>query len=494
MNISFVFPHQLFENTPLPVHEGPVHIIEEYLFFNQYSFHKQKIVLHRASMKFYQDFLEKKGVKVVYTENHTKENNTGLLLKKIKEENPGFKELHYIDVHDDWMEKRIKKACDQLGIKKITYKSPGFLEKADEQKNAMENKKRFLHNDFYIRQRKAHKILIDKKGDPMGGKWSFDTENRKKYPSGKKPPVVTFPSPDEFVKEAITYTNKFFKNNPGVIQENGFYPTNFEATNQWFSDFLAERFEEFGVYEDAIVENENYLNHSVLTPMLNTGLITPEAIVKKTLDYGLSNNVPLNSIEGFIRQIIGWREYMRIIYILIGGKQRTRNFWNFKTKMPETFYSGKTGIIPFDQTIEKVINTGYCHHIERLMVLGNFMLLCEIKPDDVYQWFMELFIDAYDWVMVPNVYGMSQFADGGLLSTKPYISGSNYLIKMSNYPKGKWQDTWDGLYWQFIDKHRHVFLKNQRMLMMVKMYDKMPDDKKIKHQTNAHAFLEKFSI
>jgi deoxyribodipyrimidine photolyase-related protein len=148
------------------------------------------------------------------------------------------------------------------------------------------------------------------------------------------------------------------------------------------------------------------------------------------------NDVPLNSTEGFVRQIIGWREFIRGIYESRGSEERTTNFWNFKKKIPASFYDGTTGILPIDQTIKKVLKTGYCNHIERLMVLGNFMMLCEFDPDEVYRWFMELFVDSYDWVMVTNIYGMSQFSDGGLMATKPYISGSNYVMKMSNYKKG----------------------------------------------------------
>ena len=170
--------------------------------------------------------------------------------------------------------------------------------------------------------------------------------------------------------------------------------------------------------------------------------------------------MPINSTEGIIRQLIGWREFIRGIYEVKGNEERTKNFWNFKKSMPSHFYDATTGIEPIDNTIKGVLETGYCHHIERLMILGNFMLLCEIDPDDVYKWFMELFIDAYDWVMVPNIYGMSQFADGGLMSSKPYISSSNYLIKMSNYEKGDWQKTWDGLFWRFMNKQRDFFLKN----------------------------------
>lgn len=166
-----------------------------------------------------------------------------------------------------------------------------------------------------------------------------------------------------------------------------------------------------------------------------------------------------------------------------------RDYWGFTCKIPAPFWSGSTGVEPLDETIKKILDTGYCHHIERLMVLGNFMLLCEFDPDDVYQWFMVLFIDAYDWVMVPNVYGMSQFADGGLMASKPYISGSNYLLKMSDYKKGEWQVTWDGLFWRFMHRHRDFFLQNSRLGMLVRSFDKMPEQKQEMHLKNAAQFL-----
>ena len=247
---------------------------------------------------------------------------------------------------------------------------------------------------------------------------------------------------------------------------------------------------EFGVYEDAIVAENSILNHSVLTPMLNVGLITPEIVINHCLIYAKENNIPINSTEGFVRQIIGWREFIRGIYVCRGSEERTKNFWKFKKKIPASFYNGSTGILPIDQTIKKVIQTGYCNHIERLMILGNFMMLCEFDPDEVYKWFMEYFIDSYDWVMVPNIYGMSQFADGGLMASKPYISGSNYIIKMSNYKKGEWQEIWDGLFWRFMHTHRNFFLSNPRLGMLVRMFDKMPHEKREKHIKNGERYLQ----
>ena len=223
--------------------------------------------------------------------------------------------------------------------------------------------------------------------------------------------------------------------------------------------------------------------------MMNVGLLSPQFVIDEALQFASKHEIPLNSLEGFIRQIIGWREFIRSVYELKGSKERTRNFWGFTRKIPASFWNGTTGIEPIDLTIKKVLETGYCHHIERLMVLGNFMLLCEFDPDEVYRWFMELFIDAYDWVMVPNVYGMSQFADGGLMSSKPYISGSNYLMKMSNYPKGEWQEVWDALFWNFLDNQRAFFLKNPRLSMLVRTFDKWDDNKKKSMYTTANKYL-----
>jgi deoxyribodipyrimidine photolyase-related protein len=266
------------------------------------------------------------------------------------------------------------------------------------------------------------------------------------------------------------------------------YPVTYEDAKKWLDAFVDERLECFGDYEDAISKDETFLFHSVLTPMLNIGLITPEQIINQVIS--VSERVSLNSLEGFVRQVIGWREFIRLVYIHAGSRQRTTNAWNLSRPLPASFYSGSTGITPFDQSVKRALKFAYCHHIERLMVLGNFMVLCDIHPDAVYQWFMELFIDSYDWVMVPNVYGMSQHADGGLMTTKPYISGSSYILKMSDYPKGEWCEVWDALYWRFIDRERDFFSANPRMRVMVGQLDRM-GAKLDHHRSVADRFLRK---
>jgi deoxyribodipyrimidine photolyase-related protein len=222
-------------------------------------------------------------------------------------------------------------------------------------------------------------------------------------------------------------------------------------------------------------------------------LLTPAQVVDEALKAAERDAIPMASVEGFIRQVIGWREFMKVVYDRAGTPQRNSNFWNFSRKIPASFYTGTTGIVPVDDVIRKLNKTGYAHHIERLMVLGNFMLLCEFEPNEVYRWFMEMFVDAYDWVMVPNVYGMSQFADGGLITSKPYISGSNYLLKMSNYPKGEWTTIWDALFWRFINKHRSFFTQNPRLGILVKTFDKMPEQKRQLLEQTAQKYLATLS-
>ncbi|MFT5468253.1 MAG: deoxyribodipyrimidine photolyase-related protein [Verrucomicrobiales bacterium] len=212
-------------------------------------------------------------------------------------------------------------------------------------------------------------------------------------------------------------------------------------------------------------------------------------MLDRALEFAKENDTPLNSLEGFVRQIIGWREFMRGAYDHLGVRCRTSNFWGFEDRtIPTAFYEGTTGIDPVDTAIRRALDHGYCHQIERLIILGNFMLLCGLHPDRVYDWFMELFVDAYDWVMVPNVY---EFADGGLFTTKPYISGSNYVRKMSDYPKGEWCEAWDGLFWAFVKNHEDFFRKQHRLGIMVRQIDKMAPEKLKAHLAAADEFLER---
>lgn len=483
--VFIVFPNQLFQSLESLDANCEVILIEEYLFFKQYCFHKQKIAFHRATMQFYKLYLEQHHFKVRYIESANTLSDIRQLIPELATES--VQKINFYDVVDDYLGKRIVKGCDKHKIVYQQHPTQLFLNSEAELDAYFKTKKRFFQTDFYIYQRKNRAILITQNQKPIGDKWTFDDENRLKYPKTKIAPTFDLPTQNNFTKEANKYVEAQFNTNYGQIKFN--YPTTFAESEAWLDDFLKNRFIEFGSYEDAMVSSQLILHHSVITPMLNVGLLTPQQVLDKVLFYSSQHPIPLNSLEGFVRQIVGWREFIRAVYIYKGTEERTMNFWKFKRKIPASFWTGTTGIEPVDVVIKKVLTTGYCHHIERLMVLGNFMLLCEFDPDEVYRWFMELFIDSYDWVMVTNIYGMSQFADGGLMATKPYISGSNYLIKMSDFKKGEWQTIWDALFWHFMNKQRAFFLQNPRLGMLVNLFDKMDEQKRNAHIEIAQTYL-----
>ncbi|MBN8680610.1 MAG: cryptochrome/photolyase family protein [Chitinophagales bacterium] len=481
--VFVVFPHQLFKDIKPLEQADEVHLVEEYLYFNQYAFHKQKLALHRASMQYYRHYLDQCGLAVRYTEAIQPACDVRKLIAQLAEE--GATRLCFYDVCDNWLEKRILQSCQSFGITCQELPTPLFLNTKNDLEAYFGSRKKYFQTDFYIQQRKKRNILLDEQGKPVGEKWSHDTENREKYPKDKQPPWVYFPALNSFMTEAIAYVEQHYGQNHGQISTTFIYPSTHAESEVWLQQFLETRFQEFGVYEDAMVDGSAVLHHSVLSPLLNIGLLLPGQVVDAALAYAKVNQVPLNSQEGFIRQIIGWREFIRGVYVYSGVRERTTNFWKFSRQLPAAFYTAKTGIPPLDGVIRQVLKTAYCHHIERLMILGNYMLLTETDPDAVYQWFMELFIDAYDWVMVPNVYGMSQFADGGLMATKPYISGSSYILKMSNYRKGDWTAVWDALFWRFMNRHRAFFLSNPRLGMLIKTYDKMIEARKADIESKA---------
>lgn len=491
---TIIFPHQLFKQHPAVKLGRPIYLVEEWLLFNQFNFHKQKLVLHRASMKAYEFFLINSKQSVKYIEAKNILADCKKLFAQLQKDKINV--LHFAAVADNWLQKNMETAATKYGIKLIEYASPNFLNTPDSVKAYFDKRKTYFQTDFYIAQRKQRNILLDDGGQPLGGQWSFDADNRLKFPKTEQAPVVKPSAGNSFVEEAKIYVAKNYGSNYGEIS-NFIYPIDFEGSEKWLETFLQQRFEKFGIYEDALVAKEHYLHHSILSPLLNIGLLSPQQIIDKAIEAAAKYKVPLNSLEGFIRQIMGWREFIKIIYDREGSKQRTKNYWGFTRRIPASFWNGTTGIAPIDNVIKKALITGYSHHIERLMVMGNFMLLCEFDPNDVFKWFMEMYVDAYDWVMVPNVYGMTQFADGGLMTTKPYISGSNYILKMSDYKNSpmqngmteNWAEIWDGLFWRFMHVHRDFFLKNPRLGMLVRTFDKMGEDKREKHLLNAEKYL-----
>ena len=491
--ISLIFPNQLFKNNPLIKLGFDFLLFEDSLFFGNDKYfplvnHINKLIFLKTSMESYKIFLEGLGHKVIYGENEDNFITKDYLKKYLPDR---ITTINLINPHDYLIMRRVNKFAESNNLKINLYSSPMFITDTRIKKTFEKNDKKPLMARFYENQRKDLKILINSDETPIGGKWSFDELNRKKLPKKINVPDIKNISKNEITQKV---EKKIFNSNLKFIGTSKyfFYPTDFNEVNIWINDFFENRFNLFGDYEDAICKNEKFLWHSLFSPLLNVGLITPHEIIERALLYADKKQIPLNSLEGFIRQIIGWREFINLVYEKYGSKMRNQNFWNFENKpIPESFYQGETGILPVDNVIKNLLKYGYCHHIERLMILGNFMLLCRIHPDQVYKWFMEMFIDSYDWVMVPNIYGMSQFSDGGIFSTKPYISGSNYIKKMSNYESGEWCDIWDGLFWKFIKDNEIYFRRQYRLAMLTRNLDKMANDKLKTHLENANNFLDK---
>ena len=298
----------------------------------------------------------------------------------------------------------------------------------------------------------------------------------------KFPKIIEIPNLPSFRKSKYTsdlkkIIEKKFNHHPGDL-DNLWMPLTRKDALNWLESFLNFRMNNFGSYEDAISTENNFLFHSALSPILNMGLLTPNDVIEKALNFHDLKSFPINSFEGFIRQIIGWREFIRGVYNLKGEKMISSNFWSHKKSLTEAWYDGTTGIKPLDDAIISCKKYGYTHHIPRLMIICNIMNLCEIDPNQIYKWFMEMFVDSSDWVMVPNVYGMGTYADGGIFATKPYSCGSNYILKMSDYKKGDWCEIVDGLYWSFLEKHRIFFEKSHRLSTITRYLDKMDIERK----------------
>lgn len=411
-------------------------------------------------------------------------------LTALLQSHPDIEEVVCYTVEDAFFRQRLARFCAQQGLILSTLDSPKFLFPLSDFEDYREEGGKPKMQHYYKRQRLKLKVLLNSAGAPLQGKWSLDTENRKKLPTGIDIPAQPQSQWSAIDREVMKLVGTLFPDHPGSLEGFNWATTRREALAR-LRDFLENRLANFGPYEDALESQETFIFHSALSPYLNMGLLTPAEVLDRTLEHFEEYETHYPSVEGFVRQIMGWREFLRGMY---HSYDMEGNYFGHQRRFRKCWYTGETGIPPLDDSIERAQEYGYTHHIERLMVLGNTMLLCGIAPREVYRWFMEMYVDSADWVMLPNVYGMSQYAAGGLFATKPYIAGSNYLRKMSHYPRGEWCDVMDGLYWRFIDRHRSTFAQNHRMGMMLATLDKMDPKRKERLFTAAESWIKKVSF
>ena len=493
MKLFFILGNQLFPPKYLDRFKND-HLFfmsEDYELCTYEKHHKLKILLFLSAMRSYSDNLKKNKFKVEYTKIDSSDFKKNYLdkIKKIINSKK-IKEITSFEVEDKFFEKKVQSFVKKNNLVWNKIKSPMFLNSREEFNDYLSKNKKPFMATFYKSTRQKLNILMKKDGNPEGGKWSFDEDNRKKLPKNTKVPKFPTINETKHTKNLKPIIEKMFKDHPGSTQ-NFWFATEYNDVVKLLNFFLKEKSNLFGDYEDAVDQGNNILFHSALSPYINLGLITPEFIISKTLEFHKKNKIRLNSLEGYVRQVIGWREFMRGVYQKYSDEMETKNFFKQNRKMKHSWYEGTTGLPPLDHAIKNALKYGWSHHIERLMILSNIMNLCELNPKIVYKWFMEMFVDSSDWVMVPNVYGMGLFSDGGIFATKPYICGSSYFMKMMDFKKGDWCNTMDGLYWRFINRNRSFFLKNPRLSMMVRIFDKMKPERKKLILSEAEKFINK---
>ena len=503
MNLVLVLGNQLFDPQIIKKNLGrtekaSIFMREDQELCTYFKFHKQKIIFFLSAMRSFSLELKKfkfdvhyenlKPQKKINSFQDSYEVSLQAFIKKNK-----IKKVFLFEIEDKFFESRLLKMLSENNIDYEIWQSPMFLTSRLQFQDYLKNHKRPFMKIFYQEQRKRLQVLVDEKSEPIGGRWSFDEENRKYLPSTISPPALPQISQTSVVTEVTEICEKMFPDHPG-LSEPFWLPVDRVGAVDWLNQFVDERLAQFGPYEDAIPAHSDFVFHSVLTPFLNVGLLTPDFVVAVVLKRAKQKKIDMASTEGFVRQIIGWREFVRGIYQNFSVTQDNSNFWKHTKKLSPVWYQGGTGIPPLDRALKKVVKYGYLHHIERLMVVGSLMLLLEVEPKEAHRWFMEMFIDSSDWVMGPNVYGMALFSDGGIFATKPYICGSNYYIKMGKDAKGDWCDGVDGLYWEFIEKHQTFFMKNPRLSMMARAVQKIKPERMKILRSAAKKLREKLTV
>jgi deoxyribodipyrimidine photolyase-related protein len=470
-NITLVLGDQLFQNHPAFTLETDYVMLESKDFNTEYKYHKTRINHCFIAMREYSDYLRSIGKNVKYF-GIEEQKCLADLFDFVVENN--YTDLYITKVDDKGFARIIPELYSSKGLILHILPSPKFLTtEQDWQDYRTKNSKRLNMYDFYIMQRRRLGLFLDGQGNSSFGKWSLDEDNRKKLPKTEQVDNRLKVYQSKHEEEVRTLIQKYFSNNPCEITPL-YFPVNHSQARELLEEFGLRYFTKFGDYEDAMSARDPFLFHSTISPLLNNGLLTPREVIDWVMQQ---NQVPDNSREGFVRQVIGWREWVNALYWNVYDSDLTKyNFFGNTKPLPAYFWDQSKldeikDNIPLYNALTSVFDYAYCHHIERLMVIANWMILSEYEPMECYNWFMTMFIDSYNWVMVANVFGMGLYADGGIFATKPYVGGGNYIKKMSDYPSGKgeadWEKLWTDKFWYFVLKHEKIFLGNPRMNMLI---------------------------
>ena len=493
MDLLLLLPDQLSKNNKVLdflKDDNLLLLYEPHDSFYEISHHKHKLVFQISSFRHFINSINYKNV------IHEKISNKPLKLTKylstLNKESP-FSSLYVSKPSEYSTLKDLMYFCQLNNIDLKIFEDKKFITTDEDYKYWAKDKKSTIQEFYYRWLRKKFSILMDDDSKPLGGKWNYDKDNRQSISKLKSdiPDRINITT-DKITLEVMIEVEQIFKSSHGDLENFNWSVTHDGAWEQ-FIIFLDTFLPNYGAFQDAINKDNAFMFHSLLSPYFNSGLLDPLKCINEAQKRFEESNgeITINSIEGFIRQVLGWREFIMGVYWDNMPQYRQQNFWSHSKQLTSSWYTGDTGIPPLDSAIKESIYFGYTHHINRLMIISNLMNLSGIDPNDIHRWFMEMYIDSADWVMVPNVYGMGTFADGGIFSTKPYICGSSYMLRMSNFKKGEWCDVVDGLYWRFIEKNINFFKTNPRLSLMVNALSKINPDRKKLIFTKAEEFISK---
>lgn len=470
---------------------------------NYVRHHIQKVVGFFLSMRNFRDWLQSNGHEVLYLTLDDERNKQSISenLDWVIDQY-GIQQFEYQLPDEYRLDEELIGLCDQIDIPTQAVDSEHFLVDRMAVKEQFKNKKQYLLESFYRKVRKDFDLMMEDDGEtPLTGRWNYDQENRKKMP--KK---VDVPPPKHFNKDASEIVellkSKEVETIGHINPDNFVWPTSREECLELLEHFVKTQFHLFGTYQDAMTTRGYLLFHSKLSFAMNTKMLSPLEVVHRVIEYWQEHqdSIDISQTEGFVRQIIGWREYMRGIYWAKMPDYASMNYFEHDAKLPAFYWTGDTKMRCLAHAIGQSLDHAYAHHIQRLMVTGNFALLLGVDPDEVDEWYLGIYMDALEWVEITNTRGMSQFADGGIVGTKPYISSANYIHKMSDYCKDchydrkeKYGDKacpFNSLYWDFYDRHKEKLAGNPRVSMMLNTWKKMDSEQKEKILKQAHQYKQ----
>ncbi len=457
--------------------------------------HKQRIALFLSAMRHFAEELREKQLPLtyIYLDKHKYESLAGALADTLNSEQP--EEVWFVRPGDYRVFESLVKTCKQHDVPFKQLNDQHFLSTPKEFKQWAEGKKQLRLEYWYRELRKKYDILMEDEKNPLGGKWNYDESNRKAFKKDgpENVPETIVWKADEISKEVIEMVNKNYPEHPGELEQL-YWPVTPAQAQQALERFFENCLDNFGDYQDAMWMDEPFLNHSLISSALNLKLLHPLQVIQTAEKVHRENGASLAAVEGFIRQILGWREYVRGLYWLNMPDWLEMNALNAKQQLPDFYWTGETDMTCLSQTIKQTLEFGYAHHIQRLMVTGLFSLLYGVDPKQIHEWYLAVYVDAVEWVELPNTLGMSQYADKGIMASKPYVASGNYINKMSNYCKhcrykparsvGDDACPFTTLFWDFLNTHSEQFRNNPRMGFMLKNLDRKSDNeiKEIKAQ------------